>query len=56
VPSALDAVIVRALDKDPGRRFLSAVAFAFAASAAVGLELVDERPPPRPPRPHGAPG
>jgi len=51
VPSALDGVIVRALDKDPARRFPSAVAFAFAASAAVGLELVDERPPPRPAAP-----
>jgi CHASE2 domain-containing sensor protein len=53
VPVALDAVIVRALDKDPARRFPSAVAFAFAASAAVGLELVDERPPPRPAAPGG---
>jgi CHASE2 domain-containing sensor protein len=51
VPSALDAVIVRALDKDPAGRFPSAGAFAFAASTAVGLELVDERPPPRPSAP-----
>jgi CHASE2 domain-containing sensor protein len=38
VPTALDVVIVTALDKDPGRRFADAAAFARAACAAVGLE------------------
>jgi CHASE2 domain-containing sensor protein len=46
VPAALDAVIVRALDKNPGRRFISAQAFAVALAKAVGIS---------PPSPTAAP-
>ncbi len=55
VPVALDAVIVRALSKDPAARFGSAAQFALAAAAAVGVE-----PPapvqPAPPQPPATPG
>jgi len=37
VPAALDEVIVRALDKNPGRRFITAQAFAVALAQAVGI-------------------
>ena len=37
VPRELDEVIVRALDKNPGRRFISAGAFATALARAVGI-------------------
>jgi CHASE2 domain-containing sensor protein len=48
VPVALDAVIIKALDKDPGRRFVSAAALALAASMAVGVESTETTPPPAP--------
>jgi serine/threonine-protein kinase len=38
VPPALDAVLIRALDKLPGGRYISATAFANALLAAVGSE------------------
>ena len=37
IPRELDAVVVRALAKDPAERFTSAAAFALAAETAVGL-------------------
>jgi CHASE2 domain-containing sensor protein len=46
VPAALDEVIVRSLDKDPARRFISAQAFAVALAQAVGIS---------PPSPTAAP-
>ncbi|HZL55142.1 MAG TPA: serine/threonine-protein kinase, partial [Solirubrobacteraceae bacterium] len=46
VPAKLDEVIVRALDKNPGRRFISAGAFATALAKAVGIS---------PPSPTAAP-
>ncbi|MGA2757000.1 MAG: CHASE2 domain-containing protein [Solirubrobacteraceae bacterium] len=46
VPSALDAVIIQALDKDPARRFASAAAFALAAKRAVGAEQAQITPAP----------
>jgi CHASE2 domain-containing sensor protein len=49
VSQTLDAVILQALDKDPGRRFISATAFALALASAAGIEPADERPPPSPP-------
>ena len=51
VPSALDAVIIQALEKDPRGRFVSAAAFATAASSAVGVEPAAAPSPPqsRPP-------
>jgi CHASE2 domain-containing sensor protein len=48
VPVALDAVIIKALDKDPARRFVSAAALALAASMAVGVEPTETTPPPAP--------
>src|SRR6185503_19892440 len=36
IPAALDAVVVRALDPDPARRFASGVAMATALEAAIG--------------------
>jgi CHASE2 domain-containing sensor protein len=51
VPPALDAVIVQALDKEPGGRFISASAFSIAVQRAVGIEPVEEPPPPAPPHP-----
>jgi CHASE2 domain-containing sensor protein len=51
VPPELDAVIVQALHKEPGGRFISAAAFSIAVQRAVGIEPVDQPPPPAPPRP-----
>ena len=51
VPVALDAVIVQALDKDPRGGFPQPPRSRSPRSTAVGLELVDERPPPRPAAP-----
>jgi CHASE2 domain-containing sensor protein len=45
VPGALDLVIVTALDKDPLRRYTSAVDFALAATAAVAMAPIEDRPP-----------
>ncbi len=38
VPPALDKVIVQALDKEPGGRFVSAAEFSIAVARAVGIE------------------
>ena len=46
VPEELDEVIMKALDKNPGRRFISAGAFATALARAVGIS---------PPSPTAAP-
>jgi serine/threonine-protein kinase len=48
VPIELDAVMIRALDKHPGRRYISAAAFASALSAAVGAEPPRAAPPASP--------
>jgi len=48
VPVELDAVLIRALDKDPRRRYISATAFATALAAAVGTEPPSASPPPSP--------
>jgi serine/threonine-protein kinase len=50
VPPALDAVIARALDKEPGGRFVSAAEFSIAVAHAVGIEPVAEPLPAPPPR------
>jgi CHASE2 domain-containing sensor protein len=50
-PEALDGVIVRALDKHPGRRFISAAMFASALLAAIGAERSTPPPAPAPPAP-----
>jgi CHASE2 domain-containing sensor protein len=50
VPSALDAVIVQALDKEPGARFPSAEAFSIAVARAVGIEPLPDPPPAPAPR------
>jgi CHASE2 domain-containing sensor protein len=50
VPAALDAVIIRALDKEPVRRFDSVAAFAAAAAKAVGIEEPPADAPPPPAR------
>ena len=47
VPASLDEVIIRALHKEPGKRYISAAAFASALAAAVGLERVAEPLEPR---------
>ena len=53
VPVELDAVIVQALDKEPGGRFDSAASFAVAVARAVGIEpLAEPPPPPAPPSTH----
>jgi len=51
VPVELDAVIVRALDKHPGRRFISAAAFASALLQAVGTAPPSVPSPPSSPAP-----
>jgi CHASE2 domain-containing sensor protein len=50
VPAALDRVIVTALDKTPGKRFISAAVFAHALAGAVGVDVLAEPSPPV--RPH----
>src|ERR1019366_6018016 len=50
VPLALDAVIVQALDKEPGGRFISAAEFSIAVVRAVGIEPAAEPLGPSPPR------
>jgi serine/threonine-protein kinase len=50
VPPALDAVIVQALDKEPGARFISAAEFSIAVARAVGIEPAAEPLGPSPPR------
>jgi CHASE2 domain-containing sensor protein len=50
VPAALDRVIATALDKTPGKRFISAAVFAHALAGAVGVDVLAEPPPPV--RPH----
>ncbi|WP_224362020.1 serine/threonine-protein kinase [Hyalangium versicolor] len=42
VPEALDAVVVRALEKDPARRFATGREMAKAIETAMGLQLFDE--------------
>jgi len=42
VPAALDAVIIRALDKEAGGRFASADELALAARRALGLEEAED--------------
>jgi CHASE2 domain-containing sensor protein len=49
VPAALDAVIIQTLDKDPGRRFVTAALFAAALERAAGIAEV--APVPREPPP-----
>jgi len=51
VPAALDAVIIKALDKEPGSRFVSANDLALAANRALGIEQAEdtERPASRAP-------
>jgi len=47
VPAALDAAVLRALDKEPGARFAGAADMAAALSAATGAEAPATGPPKR---------